>query len=196
MKEIKIKILSIDKIKEHLDDLLNYVSIDRLNKYMSYKKENDKLLTLGAGYFIKKYVSSDGIYYNEFNKPLVKNSFFNLSHSNKYVVFIKYDKECGIDIEEVKDETKEIAKFSFEETILDSMDFYYHWTLKESLCKCVGSGINLDNFRDIKVNEGYTTYQDNKYYLNTIVYNNYFISLCIKDEEPFVIKVEDEIINQ
>jgi phosphopantetheinyl transferase len=193
MNKIDVRILSTDEIKNNLEYLLNYVDANRLARFNKYRLENDKLLTLGAGYFIKKYVGDD-IFYNNYKKPYSNNIFFNISHSFNFVVFIMSNKECGIDIEKVSEASKEMSLYMFNEKIKNNEDFIYHFTLKEALLKCIGLGLNISNIKDVPSKEGLVIYQNNDYYLKSILFLDYYISVCINDNTDFDISITEEVI--
>jgi 4'-phosphopantetheinyl transferase len=193
MNKINVRLLSKDVIKKNLYFFLNYVSKDRLTKYYKYKNENDKLLTLGSGYFIKKYVNGN-IFYNKYHKPYSDNMYFNISHSFDYVVFISCNKECGIDIEKITSSSPDMSLYMFDEIIKDDKDFYYHFTLKEALLKCVGTGFCVPNVKEVVSKEGLINYQNNNYYLKSFLWNDYYISICINSDEDFDINIIEELL--
>lgn len=92
--------------------------------------------------------------YNKYKKPYLINSnlFFNISHSKDIVVIAIDTSELGIDIEFYdRYEEKNINKiFSEKEVqqIKESTNPYKEysklWCMKESLLKCIGTGIKID----------------------------------------------------
>lgn len=97
--------------------------------------------------------------YNEHDKPFLKNYpgwYFNISHSKTAVCCILSRKDIGIDIEEVKEYKESLASYVCNDEELKSLhesedktdDFYRLWTMKESVFKMIGTGIN-NNIKDI-----------------------------------------------
>ena len=78
---------------------------------------------------------------------------FNISHSGEWVLGILSEKECGIDVELVKEAQMDVAKRFFakeeyqmllqEEGEARKALFYELWTLKESYVKYKGMGLAL-----------------------------------------------------
>ncbi len=95
---------------------------------------------------------------DENEKPFIKNSDiqFNLSHSEKYALCVCGYGKVGCDIQIIKEFNEKISKRFFTEKehkmLLESenkdLDFTRLWTLKESVLKCIGTGISggLDSF--------------------------------------------------
>jgi len=194
MKSVDVIILSIYDIKNNLDYLSKYIDNIRLNKALKYKKENDRLLSIGASYLIKKYTNNSFVYYNKYHKPIVNDIYFNVSHSNEYVVFIKSDYECGIDIEKIEDVSNDLIKFSFDKDIKTSHEFFYYWTLKEAISKAYGSGLSDVDIKKIPSDIGINQYMNKTYYLNNIKFKDYYIGVAINSSEEFNINIQFEII--
>lgn len=101
--------------------------------------------------------------------------YFNLAHSEKWVIYITNLKEVGIDIERVRGIDLKIAErfFSNEEYMLINsktgynqlLCFYEYWTIKEAFVKAIGKGlvVTLDSFH-IKKDKG----------LYKTIYNNFY----------------------
>jgi 4'-phosphopantetheinyl transferase len=79
---------------------------------------------------------------------------FNLSHTRRLVAFaVAWDREIGLDIEEVRRAPLEVAERYFappEIAALDALDrparqqaFFMLWTLKESFLKAIGVGLTM-----------------------------------------------------
>ena len=104
MIEIIVRILHTSLIKQNLSFVLSYVDKTRKEKAERFRNEKDQLLSLGAGYLMKKYLPEGEIKIMESGKPYLPNGpFFNVSHSGEYVVFTSSNNsEVGIDIELIK----------------------------------------------------------------------------------------------
>ncbi|WP_162160552.1 4'-phosphopantetheinyl transferase family protein [Paenibacillus gorillae] len=113
---------------------------------------------------------------NRFGKPMLERErdereiYFNLSHSGQWVVCAVDYTPVGIDVEEMKPISFEIAKRFFskdeyeallrEPEISRQQYFYALWTMKESFIKADGRGLSLplDQFT-IDVAQGRVQYQ-------------------------------------
>ena len=142
-----------------------------------------------------KYVGEYSV--NEYGKPLSESCYFNISHSKGYVVFIKDTIPIGVDIEKVRpaeDDLKNyISSEKEKEYIKSDKAFYEIWTNKESLTKCLGTGIK-EKIKDIpsipindkKVYKGKTYRSVTREYLDTV------ISVTRENELPFDIEIKEE----
>lgn len=148
----KVYIENIDNIivNNDLIDVITYT--DGKMKDVSLKAWSFLFKIIYEKYNIK--ISKAMIYYNEYNKPYLKekNIFFNISHSKDLIAIIVDDKECGIDIEYI-DYNKNIDKLinkvlsqseikKYNKRINKHNYFYKLWTKKETYYKKIGTGIN------------------------------------------------------
>lgn len=158
------------------EKLLNVVSSEKRIQIEKYRFEADRKRTLFAELLLR-YVCSE--YFkigqndfvltkNEFGKPYLAGKnvpFFNLSHSGKYVLCGISFKECGVDIEKIKDCRNGIAKRAFSKNEFAELEnapdsekakiFYSYWTIKESYVKYLGKGlsVSLNSFSFVKVKD-------------------------------------------
>lgn len=137
------------------------LSPSRQAKIKSFRFEEDRLLSLGAGllmdYGLRQYGLCERdvlIAYNENKKPCLPHHpqiHFNLSHSGTIALAAFGDQELGCDIEQIKTADYRIADRFFaapEQASLQSLQdpaekntaFYRLWTLKESYLKALGTG--------------------------------------------------------
>ena len=197
VKNYIIRYLPVSEIRIYFKEIVKFISEERREKMESYKDENDKLLSLGAAYFIHKYLK-DEIYYNEYNKPYSKNGFFNISHSSNYVVFIMCDYECGIDIEKRDKLNFKLVDYSFNNEIkskIDSIDsFNKYWTLKEALAKSTGYGLSIDEIKNIPSEEGLIYYKNKYYITKSIDLYGYKIGISIETKEDYTLELIEEKI--
>lgn len=160
-----------------------------IEKAFTLEKQKERYLST---YLKDKYVGS--YYLNEHKKPLSKNKFFNVSHSDEMIILGMCDIDIGVDIEHIKkDISSQMKRFIASddefEYISDEEKFYEIWTNKESLMKCKGIGIvdKVSNIPGLPIN-GIRTL-DNKIYMSkTIKLDDYLISICIKSDEPFEVE--------
>lgn len=193
---MKSTLYLFDTTKYTLDELFSLCEIPsnlELDKYVNemIKKE------IVVSYFLKhKYIKSYSL--NDFNKPISKDCYFNISHSHGLVgLFICDLYEVGLDIEYIKDYKENLKKHIANEEeysyINSNESFYEIWTNKESLLKCVGTG-----FVDLKIKDiptlslnGLKKYLNKNYYSKNFRYKNYIISITLNIDSDY----EFEIIN-
>lgn len=166
--------------------------IDHLERYKIEEVKKEKALSL---HFKNKYIGEYSI--NEYGKPISKNIFFNISHSHGIVVLAtssKYD--VGVDIEVIRDKKDDLARFISNEEeyqyIKSDKNFFEVWTSKESLSKCVGTGIrnNIKSIPSFPLN-GIKTFNNETYFNKLIEKDDYVISITLKTKEDFEIEVEE-----
>ena len=166
--------------------------IDHLERYKIEEVKKEKALSL---HFKNKYIGEYSI--NEYGKPISKNIFFNISHSHGIVVLAtssKYD--VGVDIEVIRDKKDDLARFVSNEEeyqyIKSDKNFFEVWTSKESLSKCVGTGIrnNIKSIPSFPLN-GRKIFNNEVYYNKLIEKDDYVISITLHTKEDFEIEVEE-----
>ena len=172
--------MDIGKLTDPMNDpqVLENLGEQRKEKILKCKRELSRKQSFGAGLLLKqcfdKYsIDMDSIRYNEKGKPEVDGFFFNLSHSEDYVVLAVSDKPVGCDIEKIKSAREGIARryFSDKENLyLESFqgdsriqEFYRIWTIKESYVKMTGEGISFTkSFPEVRFEEKIYIYRDGK----------------------------------
>ena len=146
-------------------------------------KINSVIGCLLRKYLLKKYFNIDykqqKIIFNENNKPYLKNSkaYFNISHSNTFVVCAINSSPIGVDIEKIMSYSTDICNYCFSEKEHNSIklsnnpdiEFTKLWCTKESQIKLKGK--KLSNIKDV--------FNNIKTY--TIKYKNYIISYSIEE---------------
>lgn len=194
MVNAKIRILHISLIKENLPFVQSFVDDNRRKKAEKFVHEKDKLLSLGAGYLMKKYLPEGEIKIRESGKPYLESGpYFNVSHSEEYVVFVSDEnREVGIDIEKVNDNKIDGIRYVLndeEKEINDTNTLFQVRSNKESLVKCISH--ELKNIKDVKgfPLEGKQIVDGESYYTKSLIYNGYSLSVTLKGEEPFDIKI-------
>ena len=192
MKEATIHILHASLIKDNLSFLLSFVDENRKEKALKYAKEKDQLLSLGAGYLMKKYLPKGEIKTTESGKPYLEDGpYFNISHSGEYVVLaINSEADVGVDVEKIDENRRESVKFvsnKEEKEIEDINSLFQIWSNKESLIKCMGTSIgDIKNINGLPL-EGMRVINGENYYTKSMIYNGYSLSVTLKDKEPFAI---------
>ena len=135
----------------------------RREKIDRFRFEKDKRLSLGAELLLRHALRAQGFGevpmtfdYGTQGKPYFKDGsvFFNLSHSEEYVVCALAPYEVGCDVEKITPIDLNIARRFFfrseyadiaaQETAEARNDlFFRYWTLKESFMKTTGLGMKL-----------------------------------------------------
>ncbi len=196
MVEVIIRILHISLIKQNLSFVLSYVDPSRKEKAERFKNEKDQLLSLGAGYLMKRYLPEGEIKIMESGKPYLTNGpSFNVSHSGEYVVFTSSNNsEVGIDIERIDENKLDGIRYVLDEEekkINDSGLLFQIWSNKESLIKCSSNGLkDIKKVKGLPLN-GLRIINEQSYYTKSVIYNGYALSITVKQEEPFNIKIEN-----
>ncbi len=191
-----LKILFVNANNMSLESLvtssfLTATDIEQLSKFKLEETKKEK----ACSFILKnKYVGD--YHLNEFGKPISDNTYFNISHSKGVVVFVKDDYPIGIDVEQIRPLKEEMVDYisSQEEKayIHDDVSFFEIWTNKESLTKCLGTGIKsrIKEIPALPIN-GKKGYNNKNFYSKTVVFQNCVISIVRNSEEPF----EEEIID-
>lgn len=184
-----------DNINNYTDndykDMFNYLNNNDKNKINKLIRNNDKKLSILSKYLLKSILSQkyhldyNKIYYNKYGKPLINGIYFNISHSNDYVVLVFSNNKIGIDIEKIrKVDLNIINNFCTtkeREYILNSESSYKSlfeiYCLKEAYFKMIGA--NLFNMKEIEFNIS-NTISSSKDNLNIILnheIDNYIIAI-------------------
>ena len=195
MNVVDVYILNTQLVKNNLDFILNFVDKKRKIKALKFVQEKDQLLSLGAGYLIKKYLQYKDILETKTGKPYLKNGpYFNISHSGEYVVLVKHaTREVGVDIERINDSKVDAIKYVLsdkEKSVFDRNTLFLMWSNKESLIKCLSTGM-----QDIKIVsglplEGVRSINNEDFYTRSQIYDNYSLSVTLKSSEPFNIAIK------
>lgn len=196
---LSIYISNIKNLRDPIDDLdiLGVLPEYRKNKILRLPNALSRKQSLGAGLLLNKIlnkynINHTDISFNEYDKPLVDNLYFNLSHSKDYVICVISDKQVGCDIEKIKKANKKLAErfFNRDELLFLNnsnnydLDFYRLWTIKESYIKMLGKGLSipLNSFR-VRLNEKKIDDKNNilTTYINEIKYDDYQIAVSSLD---------------
>lgn len=144
--------------------MFNSLNIDNQNKIKKILTDRDKKLSILSKYILKNILSQKynldytNIYYNEFNKPFIDGIYFNISHSNDYIVICFSENKIGIDIEKIRKVNLNIINYfctkKEKKYILKSKNKYKAlfeiFCLKEAYFKMKGT--NLFNIKKISFN--------------------------------------------
>ena len=145
----KVHIYLIDTRKLTFNEIvslcsLNEEDVSSLSKYKVLDVKKEKAVSL---YFRKKYIGEVSI--TEYGKPISSNIFFNISHSKGVVVLATcLDRDIGVDVEIIRESHDDLARYISNDyeysQIKTEIDFYSVWTSKESIVKCLGTGLKND----------------------------------------------------
>ncbi len=152
----------------------------------------DRLRCLAGGILLIRHLgleNEDKLLYGEFGKPyLAEGPQFNLAHSGDWAVLAISDKPVGIDIEHIGSRNVRKLARSFPAEEFDWMQsedalerFYMLWTMKESVMKASGRGLNLDprSFSVLPAIEGNNLEIDGAaWYPESFVFDDYVIAVC------------------
>ncbi len=150
------------------EERLRLLPVWRLEKVRRFKQHPDRVRCAEAfllleqslkadfpdRFYLMEDVRKNGFYRGENGKPYFREGaglFFNLSHSGDKVMCVIADREVGCDVEKIADYREGIAKRFFHkreqefiEAARDKADAFYRiWTLKESVMKACGKGMQL-----------------------------------------------------
>lgn len=208
-------------IKQDIDDnkineFLKLISNEKLDKINKYKFREDYLRSLYGDILVRSEImkqlkvpnSCIKFKLNEYGKPSIEgydNLFFNISHSEDWVICAISNEEVGVDIEKIDKAPIEVAEHYFdsrEYKLIKSKapeeidEFFYKlWTLKESYIKWIGKGLSvqLDSFNVVEDLNGYFYIESNKdLKLSQYKFHkNYIISLCSREAFKDEIEIVD-----
>ncbi len=157
------------------------------------KLREDKNRTLAGAFLFKTGMEKMGlsadaeIYSSDKGKPYTDSIFFNISHSGNRAVCTFGITEIGVDIEKIRPVSSgllgriafpnERSKVSAEKEILRL------WTRKEAFAKCLGTGIGEEIWK-VDLTADVFSYKSEIYRLKTFLLEDYYISVCVKDDFP------------
>jgi len=190
----EIILLVYDTNKMSIDSLGNlpYLNNEDIEEFSRFKTDTGKKEKAVSAYFKRKYIGTYSLDKNK--KPIADGIYFNISHSNGVVVFAKYIKPVGVDIEHIKRKNEDIRDFVLsdveKEQVKSDEDFFNIWVSKESLIKCIGTGLKRDvnTIPSIPLN-GKKEYEGKTFYSHIIKMNDYVVSLTIEDTLDFKISI-------
>ncbi len=192
MENVKLYFVDIDLGIKHKKLLLENITDEQKEKYLSFKNELDQIRSLISSY-LKNQLSKETISKNKHGKPFFENGpFFNISHSGRYVVMAVANAEIGVDIEEnrVRDLSSITRIFNEAEAKVakEHQDFYYLWCAKESLIKCMGVTIgSIKEVPSLPLN-GLKTFKGKDYQCQAFIYDKHIVSVTREGAEQYELK--------
>lgn len=155
MKFVKIIIADINHWKDDTEQILLQIAPCYVEKYRRTKILTDARQELVSGLLLKQYLGierDEQLTYNAYNKPflVLRDQYFNLSHSGDYVVLAIADCDVGIDIEKIitchEATVKKVFSTRQREQLLEldreerNEMFTRIWTEYEAMLKLKGTG--------------------------------------------------------
>ena len=187
-----------DYTKDEINNFIDKIYTLKRNKIKKItNQEKNKKFIIGEiilSKLLKKYYNLDysklKFNINKFGKPYIvdKNIFYNISHSNSYVVVVISDKEIGIDLEKIRPvDLKTINYFATEfekKYILKDKNniekrLFEIYTLKEAYFKMKGENLNKIKEIEFTISNNSISCNDKlvSLKLNYII-PNYIIAIC------------------
>lgn len=208
---VNVYIADVTSLPDPLEcvELMQELSVTRIEKIKRQKQLKDRKQSLGAGLLLSKILKEydicvNDIFFVENGKPDIEGICFNLSHSGDKVVCAVSEKPIGIDIEKIEEQKGNIAKRFFtdnENKYLNEYEgedkkreFFRLWTMKESYMKYTGEGMKLalDKF-EFNLNGDIFVYRDHqKINCNIKEYDvaGYKLTVCA-DEKEFAANLQE-----
>ena len=176
---------------KELEEIYNNIYLEKKKEIDNYQNEvRKKQSIIGQKLLMNTFQNYKDLVItkNKYGKPYIENNlFFNISHSNNYVVLVTSNKEIGIDIEKIrKQELKKTKFFSTKEEyeyITNSNNqtesFWTIYTLKEAYFKMKGTDLNNIQKVSFKIDNEKITCSDKQ--VKAQIHNlipGYIISTC------------------
>jgi len=156
----RIKIIASIRRIDNLSILLKSDELERANRYYFERDRRRFITSRGAlrillGKYLKKNPADIEFTTTVNKKPSLKeplnNLYYNISHSENYILIAIANSEVGIDVEKVDPhfDWKDILQSSFSKDEIFGIQkskspndaFYLLWTRKEALAKATGKGL-------------------------------------------------------
>jgi len=172
---------------------LNLVTDSRKESIRAYVRDADKARCLVSGLLLREIcgiMDDSQLVYGENGKPYLKNSrmYFNISHSDDYVVLAISNREIGVDIEKITPFDERVAFRCFTQQELEMVHeggneaFFRLWTAKESVMKASGLGFSLppETFSVLPMDESAHHIAGKTWFLDWNLHDDYIICLAIE----------------
>ena len=193
MMKAKVYILDVDAVKSNSAAVLSALSDGQIAEIEKFKDEREKLLRIAGAYLINTYTPKAPLRFGKYGKPLKDGAFFNLSHSGDLAALAVAETEIGVDVEKIKPINAKTLNSVLSETerlsVSSDEDFFKVWTAKESLLKCVGSGL-IRRLTDVpSTPDGEINYLGEKYFSRSLSVKGHIFCVTLKTAEPFELEV-------
>lgn len=197
----------INKLPDNLyKELLNKIPIQLQEKNARFVRWQDRHAHLFGKVLLQELLMQFGydqdclhnILYTQYNRPYIEGNIdFNISHSGEYVVCVAAEAiKTGIDIEKIR----AIDFDNFKNTMTNEQwkeieasnhpvkTFFNYWSLKESVIKADGRGLNI-SLKNIQVRDNTVRCNNQLWYLKELnIDSNYstYLTTSIKRSESDV----------
>ena len=145
---------------------------------------------------------------NEYGKPYIKqypNIYFNISHCEKLIACSIDEFNNGIDVELIREFDRYVAERICSKEELEEINsskypersFFSYWTLKESLGKALGVGLNYDTKKTTFVIDNNKIYCSNNKFKYKLfrVFQNYLLAVSTERNIDEIILKEVVMVN-
>ena len=190
---IRVYRLRMDDLRRRGETLYRGLSEEDKASADRFRSADDRLRRIGSAYLMQKYVG-EGIYRDDNGKPRKAGAFFNVSHGGEYVVIALAPCEVGVDVEPDGRTEEEVFSRVATEEERASGDFGLVWTLKESLLKCVGTGLVADLKSAPAFPEGKKEYGERTFYCAACLYDGHRFAVTAEtDKDAEVLFYEERL---
>lgn len=191
----KVSLYIFDSREKSFFDLKTFASfsekeMEQFSDFRIEKVKKEKLIS----YYLKKTYVGD-FYIGDHGKPMSNNMFFNISHSKEVIVLATSKNiPVGVDVEVLKERREPLVRYVANEKEYDfiqsDLDFIKIWTSKESLMKCLGTGLDM-NMKTIPSFpfDGCKSFEEEHYYSKMLEIDDFVICVTLKGKENFEIEV-------
>ena len=141
------------EIERFSSEKLKDMMPQRYARSLKYRRREDQLLCLGAGILLHKVLGIDeaAMQYGPYGKPYAQGrAEFNISHGGQWVIAAMDNQALGVDVEPLCHHNLAVAQrvFTHDENAFMQQEpllhFHILWTIKESIMKALGLGMQLD----------------------------------------------------
>ena len=191
----KVSLYIFDSRDKSFTDLKAFANLsekemEQFSEYRIEKVKKEKLIS----YYLKKTYVGD-FYIGDHGKPMSNNMFFNISHSKEVIVLATSKNiPVGVDVEVLKERREPLVRYVANEKEYDfiqsDLDFIKIWTSKESLMKCLGTGLDM-NMKIIPSFpfDGCKSFEEEHYYSKMLEIDDFVICVTLKGKENFEIEI-------
>ncbi len=197
---VEVYLTDIRKLTNGYALYLDELTPKRREKAKRYLFLSDRLRCMAGGLLLKEILGiqrDEELIHNIYGKPALhgggKN--FNISHAGDYVVLAVDAFPLGVDIECIGNADMMVAQRCFQEDELEYLTngngdrdekFFALWTLKESLMKATGLGLNLppESFSVLSQDKPYSLKVGEMWYFKQYRPDeNHLISVCAAHQD-------------
>ena len=193
MKEVRLYLVDTRLVPVTIFDFKDALTNDELKMLSKYKDEVTRKEKLVSLILKKEFIRDYRI--DENDKPISDSMFFNISHSRGVVgLAICDDTPIGLDLEVLREYHDDLASFISSEDeykyIKDQESFFEVWTSKESLVKCLGTGLRTEvkKIPALPLN-GNKSHNEKTYNSKSIKRGDFIMSVTLNTDEDFDVKI-------